>query len=109
MKTLLKLLIAQLIVFAQLFAAPGTVLAQGDGAPHPDTTARATLAVKGMIGDACPVLIESALRRVIGVRHVEASYAEHKATVDYDPQRVSLDQIRTTIRHNAGFDTEPAN
>lgn len=109
MKSGLKLLIAHLIVLAQLFAAPGTVLAQGSGAPHPQTTARATLAVKGMVGETCPVLIESALKRIDGVRHVEASYAEHQATVDYDPQRVSLGQIRTTIRQDAGFDTEPAN
>ena len=58
-----------------------------------------------MIGDSCPVLITSALKRVDGVHHVEASYATHSATVEYDPQRVSLDQIRGTIRRQAGFDT----
>jgi copper chaperone CopZ len=108
MKSELKLLIAQLIVLAQLFAAPGTVLAQGSGAPQPDTTTRATLQVRGMIGETCPVLIESALKRLDGVRHVQASYAEHSATIDYDAQRVSLDQIRRTIRRDAGFETELA-
>ncbi len=109
MRTELKRLAAGAVLLAQLLAAPGTVLAQGSGAPQPETTARATLHVKGMVGEACPVLIESALKRMEGVRHVEASYAEHKATIDYDPGRVSLDRIRTAIRSKAGFDTEPAN
>jgi copper chaperone CopZ len=105
MKSVLKLLIAQLVVFAQLLATPSILLAQDSDAA---ITTRATLQVRGMIGESCPVLIESALKRLDGVRHVQASYAEHSATIDYDAQRVSLDQIRRTIRRDAGFETELA-
>ena len=107
MKSVLKLLIAQLVVLAQLLATPSILLAQGSDAAA--ITTRATLQVRGMIGATCPVLIESALKRLDGVRHVQASYAEHSATIDYDAQRVSLDQIRRTIRRDAGFETELAN
>ena len=105
MKSVLKLLIAQLVVFAQLLATPSILLAQDSDAA---ITTRATLQVRGMIGESCPVLIAAALKRLDGVHHVQASYAEHSATIDYDAQRVSLDQIRRTIRRDAGFETELA-
>jgi len=103
------LLIARLVVIAQLFAAPGRALAGSADAPQPDTTARAMLNVEGMVSESCPVLLTSALKRVEGVRHVEASYATHSATVEYDPQRISLDDIRRTIKSRVGFDTVIAN
>ena len=93
---------ASIVVLAQLLAAPAAVMADSI---RPAAIARNTLHVAGMIGDSCPVLITSALKRVDGVHHVEASYATHSATVEYDPQRVSLDQIRGTIRRQAGIDT----
>ena len=108
MKTI-QILVAQLIVVAQLFAAPGTALARAGDEIRPDTTARAILHVDGMVGESCPVLITSALKRVKGIRHVEASYASHSATVEYDAGLVSLDQIRETIRRKSGFETEIAN
>ncbi len=98
------LLIAQLVVIAHLAAAPGRALAGGGEVPQ-SATAHATLNVDGMVSESCPVLLTSALKRVDGVHHVEASYASHSATVEYDPQRVSLDEIRRTIKRQAGFDT----
>jgi len=103
MRTATLLLIAQLVVAVQLVAAPGTVLAAD--AIQPATTARATLNVDGMVSESCPVLLTAALKRVDGVHHVEASYASHSATVEFDPQRISLDDIRRTIKRQAGFDT----
>ena len=108
MKTTLTLFLAPLIVIAQLVAAPGSAMAQTDDVARPQTTARATLHVDGMVGEACPVLITSALKRVDGIHHVEASYATHSASVEYDANRIGLDQIRDTIRSRAGFETEVA-
>lgn len=108
MKSAILRVVTLLLILVQLAAAPGTVLAQAGGDPRPDTTARATLHVNGMVGESCPVLITSALKRVAGVRHVEASYATRSASIEYEPGRISLAQIRAAIRDRAGFETEPA-
>jgi copper chaperone CopZ len=105
MKSTLIFFLTKMIVLAQLVAAPGAVLAEAAGEIRPAVTARSTLQVEGMVGEACPVLITSALGRVEGVRHVEASYDTHSATVDYDAAQVSLEQIRDTILRQAGFRT----
>lgn len=104
MQTVLAQILRQLIIVAQLIAAPASVMAQSG----PDTTARATLHVDGMVGEHCPVPIVSALKRIDGVHRAEASYATHSARVEYDPDRGSLAQIREAIRRWAGFETQIA-
>ena len=105
MKSTRNLIAATVVSLLPLIVAPGTALAD---AAAPSSMARKVLHVDGMVGDSCPVLITSALKRVEGVTHVEASFPTHSATVEYDPQRVSLDQIRRTIHRQAGFDTTVA-
>ena len=105
MKSTRNLIAATVVSLLPLIVAPGTALAD---AAAPSSMARKVLHVDGMVGDSCPVLITSALKRVESATHVEARFATHSAIVVYDPQSVSQDQIGRTIHRQAGFDTTVA-
>jgi mercuric ion binding protein len=62
-----------------------------------------TFEISGMITRNCPVLVESAVRRIEGVRTVEASLERRTAVVRYDPSRTSHETIRRVIQDQTGF------
>lgn len=41
--------------------------------------------------------VEQALKRLPGVRSVEASYEKGQAVVEYDPTKVSAEQLKAAI------------
>ena len=47
------------------------------------------LAIKGMHCASCVAKIESALRKVPGVRNATVNYGTEKAYIEYDPKKVS--------------------
>lgn len=56
-----------------------------------------TFVITGMTCGGCEVGVEIALRRLDGVRSAEASYDDGTATVSYDAERVTPDQIVAAI------------
>ena len=60
-------------------------------------TERKVLKVTGMSCAACSGRIEKALSQVDGVETVEAIFSSNMVTVEYDPERVTLDDIKTVL------------
>ena len=85
MKHLPQLLLFSLISFSAI-AAPQTV----------------TLSVPGMTCAACPFTIKKALSRVDGVDQVEVSYKMKSATVRFDDQQTSAEDL-TQATANVGY------
>lgn len=61
------------------------------------------LDVRGMSCDHCKRAVTEALQRLDGVSAVEVDLAAGKATVSYDPDRVSLDALREAVEE-AGYE-----
>jgi len=70
----------------------------------PGTTAR--LDVTGMHCSSCASLIEETLSERPGVRSASVDLDSARATVDYDPARVGLDDLRAAIEE-AGYSATP--
>lgn len=71
-----------------------------------DQTTKIELPVKGMTCISCEVHIESTLKKVPGVRSVKASYTEASTKIEYDPGKVSKDQLITAI-NETGYSVGP--
>lgn len=69
------------------------------------TTRVVNLSVSGMMTRTCPTLLKSAVRKIDGVKHVDASLETRSATIEYDETRTSLDEIQKTIKSKVGFST----
>ncbi|MDE3021984.1 MAG: heavy-metal-associated domain-containing protein [Pseudomonadota bacterium] len=65
------------------------------------TTARLT--IHGMSCSGCVNSVRRALSSIAGVGKVSVSLEESQALVDYDPQKVSLEQLKGVIEE-AGYD-----
>lgn len=80
--------------------------------PNPAPAADAqqvTLTLNGMTCASCAFAIKAALKKLDGVQEAKVSYREERATIIYDPDRVSPEAMIQAIR-DAGFDaltTEP--
>lgn len=82
------------------FYLPSSALASG-------TIQTVELGVEGMISNACPVILRSAIEDMDGVKKVDASLENHSAIIEYDAEQVSLSTLQKTIKEKAGFDTTP--
>lgn len=61
------------------------------------------LRVEGMICGHCEIAVQDAVRKLPGIKKVKASKRKKEASVEYDPSRVSLEQIRQAI-NNTGYE-----
>lgn len=52
-----------------------------------------TLAVEGMTCGACSVAVKTALKKLDGVKDASVSYADKRAVVEYDPTKVTPNQM----------------
>ncbi|MFH0849705.1 MAG: copper ion binding protein, partial [Candidatus Bathyarchaeota archaeon] len=68
-----------------------------------DTRREITLRIVGMTCAACVAAVEKALKRVDGVEDAVVNLATEKAFVRYNPQKVSILDLRKAVR-NAGYD-----
>ena len=64
-----------------------------------------TLRVRGMSSQHCAGVVESSLRKLDGIRNVDASFAIERAIIDFDPNKVTLEKIKKTIV-DAGYEPE---
>jgi len=62
-----------------------------------------TLPVIGMACSACSSNVENKLRSISGINEASVNLVGRTATIDYDPQRVSLDEIKHQIS-DIGYD-----
>ncbi len=69
-------------------------------------TDRAEFRVSGMSCASCVVNIESVLGDVPGVDRVDVSFGTERATVEFDPTRVTPDQLQATVA-DAGYRLVP--
>ncbi len=68
-----------------------------------ETSREVTLKIVGMTCAACVAAVEKALKRVDGVEDAVVNLATEKASVRYDPRRVSILDLREAVR-GAGYD-----
>jgi len=64
-----------------------------------------TLRVRGMSSQHCAGVVESSLRKLDGIKNVDASFAIERAIIDYDSKIISLEKIKRTII-DAGYEPE---
>ncbi|MAG91213.1 copper-translocating P-type ATPase [Candidatus Woesearchaeota archaeon] len=64
-----------------------------------------TLRVRGMSSQHCAGIVESSLRKLDGIKNVDASFAIERAIVEYDPSKITVDKIKKTIV-DAGYEPE---
>lgn len=70
-------------------------------------TTTSTFRVEGMTCAGCEVGVKVAVKRLAGVAFVDVSYEEGSATVTYDPEQVTPEQIVAAIE-KLGYEAEPA-
>jgi Cu+-exporting ATPase len=58
---------------------------------------RLSLPVEGMSCASCVANVEAALKGLPGVREVRVNLATEQATVEYDPTRVTLQDLRKAV------------
>jgi mercuric ion transport protein len=58
---------------------------------------RATIEISGMSCAGCAVNVEQSLKRLPGVRFVEASFEKGEARVEYDPAKANPEQLKAAI------------
>lgn len=86
--------LAALAVSAGLILlAAATYLVASTPAEAQGQTARVTLRIEGMTCASCGVAVRTALRGLDGVRSVEVSFEQKKASVTYEPRRVTPEQM----------------
>ncbi len=76
---------------------PGVPSTSGEPRANVPALTRATIEISGMTCAGCAVHVEQALKRLPGVKSVEASYEKGQAVVEYDPAKVSPEQLKAAI------------
>jgi len=76
---------------------PGVPSTIGEPRANVPALTRATIEIQGMHCAGCAVNVEQALKRLPGVRFVEASFEKGEARVEYDPAKVSPEQLKAAI------------
>jgi copper chaperone CopZ len=80
---------------AVLFAAPFVIRAAEQEPTTPLVTS--IFKVEGMTCGGCEASVKMTVKRLDGVQAVEASHTEKRATVTYDPEKVTPQAIVDTI------------
>lgn len=91
--TIVSALLISFPSYSQYFLKEDAVASTTDQ----DQNAKIELPVKGMTCTSCEVHIESSLKKIPGVRSVKASYTEASTKVEYDPGKVTRDQLISAI------------
>src|SRR5205085_6056338 len=87
--------------------AEGPGLAQtGAGAPAAGGSAQASFAIEGMTCASCVARVERKLGRLEGVHAASVNLARERATVEYDPARVTVAQLIGAVEA-AGYGAAP--
>ena len=98
-KPSLWLVVVVVILLALFPNYYGAFRSEGASVPAGDASSLASeeLEIEGMTCEACAAGIESALRDLPGVAHAQVSFAQKKAQVTYDPEKVSSEKFIDTV------------
>lgn len=77
----------------------------GLSSAHATESSTAHLALDGLTCAACKFAVKGALSRLDGVSQVNVGYQEKKATVVYDPEKVTPRQLVDAVR-KSGYQAE---
>ncbi|MFC1903975.1 heavy metal translocating P-type ATPase [Chloroflexota bacterium] len=70
----------------------------------PPKTEKAHINITGMTCTTCAATIEKGLSETTGIEQARVNFASEKASIEYDPSKVSLSKIKDTIS-NLGYGT----
>lgn len=62
-----------------------------------------TISVSGMSCGHCEIAVQEAIRKLPGIKKAKASKRKKQAVVEYDPDTVTLDQIKKAVT-DAGYE-----
>ena len=62
------------------------------------TKAQAIFSIFNLGCSACSVVIERKLGKLAGIKNVSVNYVTDRVLVNYDPQRLTIEEIRSFIR-----------
>jgi len=98
----------KIVVFLLLAAVLMQSHASTDGltAATPDQTR--IFRIEHMTCAACPITVRTAMQRVSGVKSVEVNFDSKTATVTFDPERTSVEEIAAAST-NVGYPATPGN
>jgi mercuric ion transport protein len=96
--TIVSLLLITFPSYSEFLNQPSTYALADDQ----DKNKKVTLSVNGMTCASCELHIESEVVKLSGVSSVKASYENKSAIIVYDPEKVSEQQIISTI-NNTGY------
>ena len=65
--------------------------------PESEKTTKASIPITGMTCTNCAATIEKGLAETPGVEHANVNFTSEKASIAYDPDKVSLEKIKDTI------------
>ena len=65
--------------------------------PASEKTTKANLPITGMTYATCAITVEKGLAETPGVEHANVNFASEKASIEYDPNKVSLSKLAATI------------
>lgn len=63
----------------------------------------ATLRVEGMTCGGCATSVKIVLKKLEGVKEAKVSYEEKRATVQYDPGKITPQQMARAIEEKLGY------
>ncbi|WP_211213484.1 metal-binding (seleno)protein [Paucidesulfovibrio longus] len=103
---------ATTILLGDLTIAPMTLPAScgcsttcGVTSAHAAESQTVDLALEGLTCASCKFAVKAALKRLDGVEQVDVNYEERKATVVYDPEKVTPQQLVDAV-NATGFHAE---
>jgi len=97
-----KIIFALLLLTAPVFLMVGSPAAAG----KTGKVETIPLTVKGMTCAMCKYPIKNALKKLDGVVDADVSYKDGKATVKYDPEKVTPQQMVDAVK-KAGYTAYP--
>jgi Cu+-exporting ATPase len=65
--------------------------------PESEKNTKASIPITGMTCTTCALTIEKGLAETPGVEHANVNFGSEKASIEYDPRKVSLSKIKETI------------
>ena len=101
MKLAVTIFAALMLGASSLVSAAGTNAPSGRSQPGP-SAANMTISVEGVSCASCTLSLRRALKKLEGVKKVDAGSAPNQAVITYDPEAVKPEQIVQTIE-DLGF------
>ena len=65
--------------------------------PNSEIKTKATIPITGMTCATCAITIEKGLAETLGVEKATVNFASEKASIEYDPNKVSLSKLAKTV------------